>query len=94
MFKLEEMFSRFNYGINHGRVSMAGYKVGKFIQKTVNSVIPGHPGKIIGGLCAIPVVAPTELVSGIHNVLSKKDNWMYKTTIMSDGTRTKPWSEL
>lgn len=90
----DEVTDRFNYGIHHGRVSEFGRDIGDSIVSLVRKFVPGYLGKVIGGLCAIPVVAPTELVSGFHNVLIKKDDWLTKVTNMSDGTSTKPWSSL
>jgi len=67
--------NRFNYGIHHGRVSIAGHTLGESIIKKMQKVLPGKLGRLVGEIVLLPMIASTELVSGIHNVLVMKKGW-------------------
>ena len=72
---MKNICEHFNYGIHHGRVSRAGYFIANIIAKRVRKVVPGRFGRLVGEVCAIPILAPAELVSGFHNVLVTKKEW-------------------
>ena len=77
-FTKQSFMKKFNYGIHNGRVANMGNYIGRIIQDTIMLFIPGTPGKIVGGLVALPVLAPTELVSGFHAGLSNRHvEWFY-----------------